>query len=106
MRIVVAACSVAYQGRLTAHLPEARRLLVNKVDGSVLVHDDAGGYKPLNWIRREFRPECREPAGSARDARNPLAARSTNQACAATSRTSTSSSVTASGTIDGICSLA
>src|SRR5918996_474183 len=50
MRIVVAACSVAYQGRLTAHLPEARRLLVVKADGSVLVHDDAGGYKPLNWM--------------------------------------------------------
>jgi endonuclease len=50
MRIVVAACSVDYQGRLSAHLPEARRLLVLKADGSVLVHDDAGGYKPLNWM--------------------------------------------------------
>jgi RecB family endonuclease NucS len=27
-----------------------------KTDGSFLVHDDAGGYRPLNWIRREFRP--------------------------------------------------
>jgi RecB family endonuclease NucS len=26
------------------------RLLVFKADGSVLVHDDAGGYKPLNWM--------------------------------------------------------
>jgi hypothetical protein len=50
MRIVVAACAVDYQGRLSAHLPEARRLLVVKADGSVLVHDDAGGYKPLNWM--------------------------------------------------------
>ncbi|MDQ3944581.1 MAG: endonuclease NucS [Actinomycetota bacterium] len=50
MRIVVAACSVDYQGRLSAHLPEAKRLLVVKADGSVLVHDDAGGYKPLNWM--------------------------------------------------------
>ena len=24
--------------------------LVFKADGSVLVHDDAGGYKPLNWM--------------------------------------------------------
>jgi len=24
------------------------RLLILKGDGSVLVHDDAGGYKPLN----------------------------------------------------------
>jgi RecB family endonuclease NucS len=35
---------------LTAVLPEAVRLLVFKADGSVLVHDDAGGYKPLNWM--------------------------------------------------------
>lgn len=46
----MAACSVDYQGRLSAHLPEAKRLLVVKADGSVLVHDDAGGYKPLNWM--------------------------------------------------------
>jgi RecB family endonuclease NucS len=26
------------------------RLLILKGDGSVLVHDDAGGYKPLNWM--------------------------------------------------------
>ncbi len=31
-------------------LPEAVRLLILKADGSVLVHDDAGGYKPLNWM--------------------------------------------------------
>src|SRR5579875_917256 len=28
----------------------ARRLLVCKADGSVLVHADAGGYKPLMWM--------------------------------------------------------
>ncbi|MGH9043090.1 MAG: endonuclease NucS [Acidimicrobiia bacterium] len=50
MRIVVGTCTVDYQGRLTAHLPEAKRLLLVKADGSVLVHDDAGGYKPLNWM--------------------------------------------------------
>jgi RecB family endonuclease NucS len=50
MRLVVARCEVAYTGRLTATLPEAVRLLVFKGDGSVLVHDDAGGYKPLNWM--------------------------------------------------------
>jgi hypothetical protein len=26
-----------------------------KAAGSFLVHDDAGGYRPLNWIRTEFR---------------------------------------------------
>ena len=40
----------------TGFLPEAVRLIVLKTDGSVLVHDACGGYKPLNWIRREFRP--------------------------------------------------
>ncbi len=37
-------------GRLTAHLPMARRLLLIKADGSVLVHSDGGSYKPLNWM--------------------------------------------------------
>lgn len=50
MRIVIATCSVDYDGRLSAHLPLARRLLVVKADGSVLVHSDGGSYKPLNWM--------------------------------------------------------
>lgn len=39
-----------YEGRLAAGLPLARRLLIVKADGSVLVHADSGGYKPLNWM--------------------------------------------------------
>jgi endonuclease len=50
MRLVVARCEVAYTGRLSTVLPEAIRLLMFKEDGSFLVHDDAGGYKPLNWM--------------------------------------------------------
>ena len=50
MRLVIARCSVDYVGRLTAHLPEATRLLLVKADGSVLVHSDGGSYKPLNWM--------------------------------------------------------
>src|SRR4051812_29324014 len=50
MRLIVARCSVDYTGRLTAHLPEALRLIMLKADGSVLVHADAGGFKPLNWM--------------------------------------------------------
>src|SRR5215831_15261822 len=50
MRLVVARCEVAYTGRLSTVLPEAIRLLMFKNDGSFLVHDDAGGYKPLNWM--------------------------------------------------------
>jgi endonuclease len=55
MRLVVARCSVDYDGRLTAHLPEAVRVLMVKADGSVLVHSDGGSYKPLNWMS----PPCR-----------------------------------------------
>ena len=50
MRLVIATCSVDYEGRLDAHLPLARRLLLVKADGSVLVHSDGGSYKPLNWM--------------------------------------------------------
>jgi RecB family endonuclease NucS len=50
VRLIVARCEVRYSGRLEARLPEALRLLMLKADGSVLVHADAGGYKPLNWM--------------------------------------------------------
>src|SRR5947207_8565991 len=50
MRLIVARCEVTYTGRLNAHLPESTRLLMIKADGSVLVHADAGGYRPLNWM--------------------------------------------------------
>jgi RecB family endonuclease NucS len=50
MRIIVARMSATYRGRSTTLLPEAVRLLIIKADGSVLVHADAGGYKPLNWM--------------------------------------------------------
>jgi len=50
MRLVVARCSVDYNGRLEAHLPEAVRLLMVKADGCVAIHADGGAYKPLNWM--------------------------------------------------------
>ena len=50
MRLVVANCTVDYDGRLTAHLPEATRLIMVKADGCVAVHADGGAYKPLNWM--------------------------------------------------------
>ncbi|MBX5485403.1 MAG: endonuclease NucS [Mycolicibacterium hassiacum] len=55
MRLVIARCTVDYVGRLTAHLPSARRLLLFKADGSVSVHADDRAYKPLNWMS----PPCR-----------------------------------------------
>lgn len=61
VRLVIARCTVDYVGRLTAHLPSARRLLLIKVDGSVSVHADDRAYKPLNWMS----PPCslREEGG-------------------------------------------
>lgn len=50
MRLVIARCTVDYVGRLTAHLPEAPRLLMVKADGSVSIHADDRAYKPLNWM--------------------------------------------------------
>jgi RecB family endonuclease NucS len=50
MRLVIARCSVDYAGRLSSTLASATRLLIVKADGAVLVHSDAGGYKPLNWM--------------------------------------------------------
>ncbi len=62
MRLVVAWCSVEYEGRLGARLPRARRLLLLKADGSISIHSDSGAYKPLNWMT----PPCtvREEPGS------------------------------------------
>jgi RecB family endonuclease NucS len=67
VRLVIARCSVDYQGRLLAHLPLATRLLLVKADGSVLIHSDGGSYKPLNWMSppcamTEVAPESHEAA--------------------------------------------
>ena len=50
MRLVIARCAVDYAGRLSAHLPPAKRLIMVKADGSVSVHADDRAYKPLNWM--------------------------------------------------------
>jgi endonuclease len=55
MRLVIATCSVDYQGRLSAHLPLATRLVMVKADGSISIHADDRAYKPLNWMN----PPCR-----------------------------------------------
>jgi endonuclease len=74
VRLVVARCEVHYTGRLNAVLPESTRLLIFKSDGSVLVHADAGGYKPLNWMtpptvieESESRILVRKRAGKTED---------------------------------------
>ncbi|SIS23653.1 hypothetical protein SAMN05445060_4140 [Williamsia sterculiae] len=63
VRLVIADCQVDYIGRLTAHLPRARRLLLIKSDGSVSVHADDRAYKPLNWMS----PPCWLSEGEAPD---------------------------------------
>ena len=70
MRLVVARCSVTYEGRLAAHLPEAVRLIMVKADGCVAIHADGGAYKPLNWmnapntlVEHEDRWEVLNPKG-------------------------------------------
>ena len=50
VRMLVANCSVEYEGRLGARLPPALRLIMLKADGSIAVHADAKAYKPLNWM--------------------------------------------------------
>jgi RecB family endonuclease NucS len=54
VRLLVARCSVVYEGRLGARLGSAVRLLVCKADGSIAIHSDSGAYKPLNWMN----PPC------------------------------------------------
>jgi endonuclease len=49
VRIIVADCSITYAGRLHAFLPPARRLILVKDDGTVVVHADKG-HKALNWM--------------------------------------------------------
>lgn len=67
MRLVIADCAVDYSGRLDAHLPRAKRVLMLKSDGSVLVHSDGGSYKPLNWMSPPCRMEILEPNDSELD---------------------------------------
>ena len=57
---MIAQCRVDYLGRLTAHLPSARRLLLVKADGSVSIHADDRAYKPLNWMS----PPCQLTEGT------------------------------------------
>ena len=61
MRLVIAECSADYAGRLTAHLPRARRLLMLKGDGSILIHSETGSYKPLNWMNPPVNFTTHEP---------------------------------------------
>jgi endonuclease len=63
---------VTYEGRLGARLPEAKRLLVLKADGSIAIHSDSRAYKPLNWMsppctvtERDGELVCENPKGES-----------------------------------------
>ena len=72
MRLVIARCTVDYDGRLTAHLPEAVRLIMVKADGCVAIHADGGAYKPLNWMNA---PESNQDRRGRLDGYEPARAR-------------------------------
>ena len=61
MRIVIASCTVDYSGRLSAHLDPAKRVIMLKGDGSVLIHSEGGSYKPLNWMTAPCTVSMGEP---------------------------------------------
>jgi RecB family endonuclease NucS len=70
MRLLIAHCSVEYQGRLGARLAPATRLVMFKADGSIAIHSDSKAYKPLNWMsppcaitERDGVIEARTPKG-------------------------------------------
>ena len=65
--MVIAECQVDYAGRLSAHLPMAKRLIIVKADGSVSVHADDRAYKPLNWMSAPCRLETSEADDESRE---------------------------------------
>jgi RecB family endonuclease NucS len=50
LRLLIARCTIDYTGRVTAHLPEAVRLIMVKADGTLAIHSDGNASKPLNWM--------------------------------------------------------
>jgi RecB family endonuclease NucS len=68
MRLVICRCSVEYEGRLEAYLPEADRLVMVKADGSVCIHADDRAYKPLNWMTPPCTLREEEPTAEQADA--------------------------------------
>jgi RecB family endonuclease NucS len=49
VRILVAACEIAYHGRAVTRLGAGDRVILFKDDGSICVHSDRG-HKPLNYM--------------------------------------------------------
>ncbi|MDR3070110.1 MAG: endonuclease NucS [Propionibacteriaceae bacterium] len=68
MRLLIARCQVDYSGRLDAHLPMAKRLIMVKADGSVSIHADDRAFKPLNWMSAPCDLTEEEPGVEQREA--------------------------------------
>lgn len=47
--IVIGECSVKYEGRASSHLPQGKRLLIIKADGSVSIHENRL-IRPTNYM--------------------------------------------------------
>lgn len=52
--MLIVDCAITYTGRVHAYLPLARRVIMVKGDGTVVVHADRG-HSALNWMS----PPCR-----------------------------------------------
>ncbi|MDZ7544199.1 endonuclease [Gardnerella vaginalis] len=99
MRIIVADCSAEYTGRLNASLPTAKRVLLIKEDGSVLIFSEIGSYKPLNWMVAPCTMHVEKDSGDSADSGE---AGDSGEACESdieSSEESNTESVFANGTV-------
>lgn len=46
--VIIGNCEVVYEGRASSKASEARRLIIIKEDGSLLIHEGVG-IEPINW---------------------------------------------------------
>lgn len=97
MRIIVADCSAEYTGRLNASLPTAKRVLLIKEDGSVLIFSEIGSYKPLNWMVAPCTMHVEKDSGEAGDSAD--SCESDIESCEESNTESNTESVFANGTV-------
>lgn len=99
MRIIVADCSAEYTGRLNASLPTAKRVLLIKEDGSVLIFSEIGSYKPLNWMVAPCTMHVEKDSGEAGDSGDSCNSGESNAESNAENAKSNAESVFANGTV-------
>lgn len=100
MRIIVADCSAEYTGRLNASLPTAKRVLLIKEDGSVLIFSEIGSYKPLNWMVAPCTMHVEKDSGEAGDSGDSCnSGESDIESCEESNTESNTESVFANGTV-------